>query len=873
MRDYVRRLLRDQYEVETVSDGLAAFERIKANPPDLVLADVMMPGLDGFGLLHQLRSEERTRGTPFIMLSARAGEEARVEGLSGGADDYLTKPFSARELLARVGIHVEMARLRRARTERLEESEKAFRELADSAPVMIWITDEHGNHTFVNRTYLHYFDVRLADLAGHGWKILVHPDDSESFSQQFFAASSAGRPFHAQTRVRRGDGEWRWIDSWAVPRSAESGGLAGMVGCSVDITEQRRADERIRQLGAIVESSGDAILAKTLEGIITQWNKGAEKIYGYTEAEAIGRHVSMLVPSGRQDEVPEILKRLASGESITHFETVRRRKDGQEIQVSLTISPLHNWAGEVIGASGVDRDISEQKRVERELRETEERFKEFTENIAQVFWITEPDCQSTLYVSPAYETVWGRPRESLYADPKSWKESIHPEDKGRVAEEIANRPVGALLDVTYRIIRPDGAIRWIRDRGFPVRNTQGQVIHIAGVAEDLTERRELEMQLQQAQKMDAIGQLAAGVAHDFNNLLTVISGHSELLAMDLSSESQWRESIAEIRRATELGSTAIRQLLAFSRQQILEPKVLDLNETVTDAEKMLRRLIGEDVRLATFLEPGISPVRADLGQLNQVILNLAVNARDAMPQGGSLTLETHEVDVNQEELKAHLGARPGRYVLLSVTDTGWGMAPDVQARIFEPFFTNKEEGRGTGLGLSVALGIIQQSGGYIEVESTPGVGTKFKIYLPAARGLSDGPAATTTAPSVGGTETVLLVEDEEPVRNITSRLLKTLGYRVLEAENGEEAFRIFGSAPEKIDLLMTDVVMPGLNGRELAEALLALNPDLKVLFQSGYTDDTVVRRGVLRAEVAFLKKPFTIRSLAEKVREALSQQS
>ena len=415
---------------------------------------------------------------------------------------------------------------------------------------------------------------------------------------------------------------------------------------------------------------------------------------------------------------------------------------------------------------------------------------------------------------------------------------------------------------------PDGSIRWIHDRAFPVHDAAGRVIRKAGVSEDVTARRRLEMQLRQAQKMEAIGQLAGGVAHDFNNLLSVISGHSELLAMMSPSDERWRDSIAEIRRATELGSAVTRQLLAFSCQQILEPQVLDLNAVVTQAEKMLRRLIGEDVRLTTLLQPRISPVRADLGQLNQVILNLAVNARDAMPQGGSLTIETRELDL---DTKAHPEIRPGRHVLLTVADTGWGMAPDVQTRIFEPFFTNKAEGQGTGLGLSVVFSIVQQSGGHIDVESRPGVGTKFEIYLPAVRGPVEGPAQSARSSPVGGSETVLLVEDEEPVRNITSLLLEALGYRVLQAENGQNALRLFEARREKIDLLMADVVMPDLSGREVAEALQARDPKLRVLFQSGYTDDTVVRRGILHAEVAFLKKPFTLDELARKIREVLDR--
>ena len=351
------------------------------------------------------------------MLSARAGEEVRVQILNAGADDYLIKPFSARDLLARVRIHVEMVRLPTAAATALYESENRFRELADSAPVMIWVTDDHCNVEFANKTYLKYFEVALEGVAGQRWKDLVHPDDYESYSQQFLAASIARRSFRSEARGRRGDGEWRWFDCWAVPRTAEPGGAAGMVGCTVDITERKRAEERIRELAAIVESSDDAIFGVTMDGTITRWNKGAEKIYGYTRSRShrpIHLHSDSIRRPGRSatDPWPD-----SSEERLSSAESLRRRKDGQEIYVSLTISPIRNPAGQIIGASTVARDVTERKRVERELRESEERFRELTENIDEVFWLADAELQSIIYVSPAYETIWGRSCESLYAEP------------------------------------------------------------------------------------------------------------------------------------------------------------------------------------------------------------------------------------------------------------------------------------------------------------------------------------------------------------------------------------------------------------------------------------------------------------------------
>ena len=414
---------------------------------------------------------------------------------------------------------------------------------------------------------------------------------------------------------------------------------------------------------------------------------------------------------------------------------------------------------------------------------------------------------------------------------------------------------------------------WYLARFLPYRTGEDQVAGVVLTFVDITERRRLEMQLVNAQKMEAIGQLAGGVAHDFNNLLSVISGHSELLARLSTSDEPWQESIKEIRRATELAAASTERLLAFGRRQILKPKVLDLNAVVADAEKLMWRLIGEDVHLTTSLQAGLSPVCADLAQLNQVILNLAVNGRDAMPRGGSLILETREIEVDRADFKAYPDVVPGRYVLLSITDTGCGITPEVQARIFEPFFTTKPEGKGTGLGLSVALGIIHQSGGYLDVESKLGKGSKFKIYLPAAQEPAEAPrlAQRTHVDPVGGGETVLLVEDEDMVRNVTSLLLESLGYRVLKAANGQQALRLFETTPEKIALLMTDMVMPDVTGQEVAETLLGRDPGLAVIFQSGHTDDVMVRQGILDTQVAFLKKPFSREVLSRKVREVLDR--
>jgi PAS domain S-box-containing protein len=389
---------------------------------------------------------------------------------------------------------------------------------------------------------------------------------------------------------------------------------------------------------------------------------------------------------------------------------------------------------------------------------------------------------------------------------------------------------------------------------------------------DVTHQRKLEEQLRQAQKMDALGQLAGGVAHDFNNLLTIITGYSALLLQSTPPDDPKREWLEEIRKAGERSASLTRQLLAFSRKQVPSPKVLDLNEVVRDTEKMLRRVIGEDIQLTTVLHPQLGSVKADPGQLEQVLLNLAVNARDAMPQGGKLTIETNNVDLGEDYARSHADVRPGQYVMLAVTDTGNGITEEVKLRMFEPFFTTKGPGYGTGLGLAVVLGIAKQSDGSVEVYSEPGVGTSFKIYLPR---MEQAASTRTSSPGLGtaplGTETLLLVEDEDAVRALTRFTLQQCGYHVLEASHGEEAIRVASKYEERIHLLVTDVVMPGMGGRVLAERLLILRPEIKILYLSGYTDDAVVRHGILHEEVNFLQKPFSTNALASKVREVLAK--
>jgi PAS domain S-box-containing protein len=417
--------------------------------------------------------------------------------------------------------------------------------------------------------------------------------------------------------------------------------------------------------------------------------------------------------------------------------------------------------------------------------------------------------------------------------------------------------------------RKDGTSVIMRLNVHPVRGPAGELTCFEGLAEDVTDQRMLEAQFRQAQRLEAVGRLAGGVAHDFNNILTAITGYTELLLSDLDPEDPKRGDLGEIRAAAQRAAALTRQLLAFSRKQVLQVKVLDLNAVIRTLDRMLRRLIGEDISLEIALCEGLGAVRADPAQVEQVIMNLAVNARDAMPGGGRLTIETANAVLDEAFARAHRGAVPGRYVMLAVSDTGVGMDEDTRSHVFDPFFTTKEPGKGTGLGLSTVYGIVKQSGGSVWAYSEPGEGATFKLYLPWVDEKPDDLNHAAIPPAAGGHETVLLVEDDASVREVLVQALEQKGYRVLRASDGQMALDLARAHPAQIHLLVTDLVMPGMTGRELGLALLAERPDLRVIYMSGYADEAVVRHGVLERGLHYLQKPFAIAEIARKVREVL----
>ena len=509
-----------------------------------------------------------------------------------------------------------------------------------------------------------------------------------------------------------------------------------------------------------------------------------------------------------------------------------------------------------------------------ELEASEEKFRQLAENIREVFWITNADQSVMIYVSPAYESIWGRRCQDLYENPREWTDAIRPEYKARIDALLANRPSRlAPFSWEYQIARPDGSIRWIHDRGFPIKDRTGAVYRFAGIAQDITERKSLENQLTRSQRMEAVGRLAGGVAHDFNNLLTAINGYSQLALARLDARDPLYNDVQEISKAGERAAALTRQLLAFSRRQVLQPRILNLNAVVADIERLLKRLIGENIELVSSLHQDLGSVEVDPGQIEQVIVNLAVNARDAMPHGGRLVLETKDTWLDETYVREHPGVAAGPYVLLAITDAGTGMSPDVKAHLFEPFYTTKEHGKGTGLGLATVDGIIRQSGGHVAVDSEMGRGTTFRVYLPRKDGTPEVLQKPGRRDDLRGSETVLLVEDEPAVRALARIVLTEAGYKTLDARQGEEALLIVERYEKPIHLLLSDLVMPGMNGLELSRRLELMVPGLRAIFMSGYNDTTSLHEGIIGPDMPFLSKPFTPDVLLSKVREVLDSKN
>jgi PAS domain S-box-containing protein len=759
------------------------------------------------------------------------------------------------------------------------DEEPLFRDIFKATSDGLFILDERGQILLANERAGSMFgctDEEFLQLSLRDLSLDQPPYSQAEMIQQIRHALETG-PCHFPWRTRRKNGELFWSE--LALRTCTIAGERRMIASVRDVTEQVEISERLRaserKSRAVFDLSFGFIGLLTADGTVLDANRSALEFAGARLSDVLGQPFwetpwCKHSPATR-DRVRAAIRAAAGGEMV-HFEATLRFADGSMHTVDFTLRPMMDDAGRVTLLIPEGRDITEHKRAEHALRESEERFRSLSNLAPEGIMIHEHGV--IVDFNLAFARLFGYEQSEELIGQDALELLLDEESRERLRQRSDQKETG-LIEVTGR--RKDGSTFAVETDSRPVKYL-GQNASLVSF-NDITERKaaevdhaRLEEQLLQAQKMESVGRLAGGVAHDFNNHLTVIISHCRMMLAQLDPQDPMTESIQQVLRAGEQSAQLTQQLLAFSRKQILQPKIFCPNDVVTETVHMLDRIIGEDIELHTRLDPELGAIQADAGQINQVLMNLAVNARDAMPKGGAITIETSNLELHEEFVERHPEVKPGAYVLVTVSDNGTGMDKATLDRIFEPFFTTKVAGMGTGLGLATVYGIVQQSGGSIWAYSEPGRGTTFKLYFPRV----DAPVeveceSDIPLDSMGGDETILLVEDHDGLRLLTTSILEGLGYHLLSAANGAEALEKSGDYSETIHLMITDVVMPGMTGGDLARCLAPLRPQMKVLFTSGYTADVIAHQGVLDPGVSYLSKPFTPNVLAQKVRGILTK--
>ena len=631
---------------------------------------------------------------------------------------------------------------------------------------------------------------------------------------------------------------------------------------------QQQDEETVRRQSLAMDSSIEGIGILDEKGVHSYANSALALMLGFdSPLRIVGQRWQVVYAFQPIAEIEtQVRKGLQeTGKWVSNLQL--RRPDGSRLPVEFHVGRLPDG-----GTVCVCRDLSQHHEAEKARADAETKYRMLVEHVNAITYIAEIGINGKwYYISPQVENILGYTPEEWLALSSNWDQHIHPDDLPIVIAAEEQSMNGFPFQAEFRVRRKDGREVWLSDTAVIVQGSDSHPV-MEGIMVDITERKALETQLQQSRKMEAVGRLAGGIAHDFNNLLTIISGYTEMALSRPHLPSEAHADIERIENASGRAAALVRQLLAFSRKQVLQPKILDLNKIVLNLDSLLRRLMDERIEMVTRVKDDLGKVKADPAQVEQVIMNLVVNARDAMPEGGRLVVETCNVDLDANYAVDHVSVRPGRYVMLAVSDTGVGMDRQTVAHIFEPFFTTKESGRGTGLGLSTVYGIVKQSGGYIWVYSEPGRGSTFKVYLPRVDETPEAPGAAQAAPRTQrGTETILIVEDEEAVRELIQTVLTEKGYDVIPSRDPQHAEEIATRFAGEIHLLLTDMVMPGTSGRELAERISAKRRGIRVLFMSGYTDNVITSGGMLEEGLAFLQKPFSPAALVQKVREVLSQ--
>jgi len=762
----------------------------------------------------------------------------------------------------------------------LREKEDDYRRFFNNVNEIFYCTDLRGIIKKVTPSVYRLAGYRPEEVLGRpAQEIYENPADRAALIKEMLSKGSVTN-YVVRLKTRR-----RGVLYAAVNASLTRGfaGLpVGVEGSLRDITGMKLAEEALKQrtdqMEALIQNSPAAIIPVDREGKVLMWNKAAERIFGWSAAETVG-NPNPLVPGNKKNEFDSILTGLFSGTPVVDLETQRLRKDGSLVEVSLSGIPMRGKSGEIESAMAFITDITARKRLERSLRERQRVLTTLLGNLPGTAYRCRNDAGRTMeYLSEGCAGLTGYPHAHFIGEAGAGYGGIilaqdRDEVKKKVDESLAEKKP---FELTYRINTADGRIKWVWEKGRGIYSETGELEALEGFITDITARKAAEEQLDQArdllrqgQRIEAVGRLAGGVAHDFNNIITAILAYAGLVGESLAQGDPRRADVDEIRTAAERAAALTRQLLAFSRRQVLLPTMMNLNATVRGMEGMLKRLIGEQVELSLNLAGDLASVKADPGQMEQVIMNLAVNARDALPEGGRLIIETANVTLDESALSRHDVIPPGAYVRLTISDNGAGMDQATIAHIFEPFFTTKEMGKGTGLGLSTVYGIVKQSNGYIWVYSEPGGGSSFRIYFPAAAGTPAAKPAASAPAHEKGSGTIILAEDEDQVRTVLARILRGSGYTVIEAVNGEDVLNLGEEKLRQAGLLLTDLVMPKLGGRQLAARVKAVSPGIKVIYMSGYSEVLAKAEENIEYEGVFLQKPVAAETLLCKVREAL----
>jgi two-component system, cell cycle sensor histidine kinase and response regulator CckA len=856
----------------SVGDALAAIEN---GGYDLLIFDERIGDTTGLALLRA--AQRNPADTPVVFLTDDGDDETAVAAIRAGAADYLVKARLSADLLRNAVRHAferrDTERLRFQAEQALRESERRYRLLMEHASDGIVIFDRSGKTLTVNTRACEMLGYDREELLQLNARDLIAP--AESAPEPAFLDLAEGETEIRERLYRRKDGQVIPVEVSA--RALEDGTIQGMIR---DITERKRTEDALRRseerFRTVARATNDTVWDWDVVTNQIWWNEGMQLQFRFAPEEvgpSIDWWAQRLHPDDFQKVQAGIREALDSGEQFWWDEYRFRRGDDTYAYIFDRGYIVRDDDGRAVRMIGAMMDITERQQAEEALRASEEQYRALFDTNPLPLWVLDPQDLRFLAVNQAAVRHYGY-------SPDRFMEMTLPElmpSNGRgqlpvLTESIDAPGVSAAMGAagTATHVRADGSrieveltAKRLTFRGRPA---------ILLLAHDVTERRraentlrQSEEQLRQWQKIEAVGRLAGGIAHDFNNMINVISGYGQMLSRRLSGDETSRRNLEEILKASDRAAALTRQLLTFSRKQAPEPQLVDLNDVVTGMADMLRRLIGEDIELAFSCDPDLSFLRADRGQLEQILVNLVVNARDAMPRGGHLMIETSDVTLDPSYARTRVDVQPGPHVMLLVRDNGIGMDDSVMAHLFEPFFTTKPPGRGTGLGLATAYGIVKQGGGHIAVESQPGAGTTFRIYWPPVEKTFVMPRTRAKeAPAAVGSETILLVEDEDVVRVFMCESLRALGYRVIEARGGPEALLYCQRHPEQIDLLLTDVVMPKMSGPQLAEQLAGTFPGLRVLYISGYTDNST-----LRDSSSLLQKPFTAEQLSARIRDVL----